>query len=215
MIERDFCRPGDSMTSSTSFSDFSTAILVSMFADLQSLEDIHHFMDEAQERSFTDKERRAVVRTSMEYCSFEKATILLNAWGRDIVFDLVDMAMFWQNRAAVEAALPYIVQLPAVEVKKLALDAAVEGFTNVLNLITPFLDTEEQVMLMIEGSHFDDVREAIYAICDKPQMIKRLMDHQRADLAQWVEDRYRPEYEQSLLTEAVGPIERSAAGRKI
>lgn len=215
MIERDFCRPGDCMTSSTSFSDLPTKILVSMFADLQSLEDIHHFMDEAQERSLTDKELRAVVCTSMEYCSFEKANIMLNCWGREIVFDLVDMGMFWQNRAAVEAALPYIVQLSPVERKKLALNAAVEGFTNVLEAITPFLDTDEHAVLMIEGSHFDDVRESIYAICDKPQIIKCLMGYQRTDLAQWVEHRYRPEYEQSLLTEAVGPIERSGVGRKI
>lgn len=151
-------------------------------------------------------ELTALVREVMEDRNEQRVQCLLDQWGKDVAYDILQWGMFWQY-PGVEIALPYSNSLTIKQQKQLAYEAVAEGYTEVLEHCLPILTVEDQCALIDQSfEFFPEMAQMIYQSCDPPKVIEALQEKGHHHAAQWLFDLYRPVHEKQMLEEATAGV---------
>lgn len=150
----------------------------------------------------------------MEDASNNQIEMLVQQWGTDVAFGVMDWGMFWQR--CIDPALPYFEQLSDEEQKTLVYQAAAEGYVQVVKRGAPKLEVTDHCALISENySIRPEVSQVVYASCNPVDVMEILRANGLQMAAQWVEDMHRPVYEKGLLEEATASTGRAVERKKI
>lgn len=147
-------------------------------------------------------ELTTLVREVMEDRNEQRVQSLLNQWGKDVVYDILQWGMFWQY-PGIEIALPYFNTLTTKQQKQLAYEAVSEGYAQVLEQSLPILTIDDQCNLIDQTfEFFPEMAQMIYKACDPPKVIEAMNNNNQNQAAQWLFDLYRPVHEKQMLEKA-------------
>lgn len=147
-------------------------------------------------------ELTALVREVMEDREEKRVQGLLDQFGKDVVYDIIQWGMFWQY-PGVEIALPYFNTLTEKQQKKLAHEAVAEGYSEVLEQALPVLNVEDHCAIIEQTFQlFPEMAQMVYQSCDPPTVIEALKANKQHEAAQWLFDMYRPVHEKQVLEKA-------------
>ena len=150
----------------------------------------------------------------MEDASCDQVEMLVQQWGKEVAFGVLDWGMFWQR--CIDPALPYFEQLSEKEQKSLVYQAAAEGYSCVVERGLPTLDPKDHWTLINETFYIHPkISQMVYACCDPVEVMKNLRNNDLQAAAQWVEDMHRPVHEKRLLEEATASTGRDVERKKI
>lgn len=150
----------------------------------------------------------------MEDASCDQVEMLVQQWGKEVAFGVLDWGMFWQR--CIDPALPYFEQLSEKEQKGLVYQAAAEGYSCVVERGLPTLDPKDHWTLINETFYIHPkISQMVYACCDPVEVMKNLRNNDLQAAAQWVEDMHRPVHEKRLLEEATASTGRDVERKKI
>ena len=150
----------------------------------------------------------------MEDASRDQVEMLVQQWGKEVAFGVLDWGMFWQR--CIDPALLYFEQLSDEEQKDLVYQAAAEGYSCVVERGLPILNPKDHWTLINETFYIHPkIAQMVYACCDPVGVMENLRNNDLQAAAQWVEDMYRPVYEKGLLKEATAFTGRAVERKKI
>lgn len=179
-------------------------------------ENFRNTLQELTDIPIKDKDLSKFVRALMEDGNNEQIAMVLEQWGAKIAYDVFDMGIFWQRSAALENALPYFVALSQKHQRQFAYEAVTIGYDFIVKAAVPALTPKCHCDIISDAYSMGcmNVAECIYEVCDKPQTIERLYKT-NAEASQWVEDKYRPEHERTVLQQTVGQLGGTGGPKKI
>lgn len=147
-------------------------------------------------------ELTALVREVLEDRDEQRVQGLLDQWGEEVVYDIIQWGMFWQY-PGVEIALPYFHTLTTKQKQKLAYEAAAEGYTEVLEHCWPALHIDDQCIIIDQTYQwFPEIEQMIYKSCDPTMVIDALKAKEYHQAAEWLFELHRPVHEKQILQDA-------------
>lgn len=160
-------------------------------------------------------ELTVLVREVMEDRDERRVQGLLDQWGKDVAYNILQWGMFWQY-PGVEIALPYFHTLTQKQQRKLAYEAVSEGYTEVLEQALPILTIDDQCIIIDQTFElFPKMAQMVYKSCDPPKVIEALKIKERHEAAQWLFDLHRPVHEKQILEEVTAGNGAQKARNKI
>jgi len=167
------------------------------------------------DEGISQEDLTALVREVMEDRDEKRVKSLLDQWGKDVAYDILQWGMFWQY-PGVEITLAYFHTLTQKQQRKLAYEAVAEGYTEVLEQSLPILTVDDQCIIIDQTFElYPEMAQMVYKSCDPPKVIEALKAKEHHGAAQWLFDVHRPVHEKQILEEVTAGNGAQKARHKI